>query len=173
METKDISNIILKIAGMILVIISLLRFPDYISYYTEQPEKSLILFISSVLIPNGFPLIIGIIFFRKPGTITNKILVKNSDEDEKINYIKLEQIILTALGVYIVFNTISLFSYEISQLVEVIRLSRNKYGSSFDPTHIFTRNIVTGILELLFAFWLIFKSEGLVKIFNNFRNAGN
>ena len=171
MDTKNFSNLLIKVAGIIIVIVSVKNIPYYIPYYQTM---SLSLFMGTVIVPILIPVLIGIFMFTRPERITNKVLV----EDDKVvkdidneTFLKFEQIALSVLGFYLLFQSTSDLVFHMTKLIQVnVNLP---YGSSqVSNSLIFAPQLIATIFEFIFAFWLIFKVEGIVVLVNKIRTAG-
>ena len=173
MNTKDISNLLLKIGGMIIIILTVSAIPNYVSIYTQYQERNISLFASIVIIPNIIPLLLGLFLFSKPGKITNKIIQNNATETNNtssISLMQIEQICLSTLGFYLLMLSASDIVFHVASFIKAIA---NIPANSSRPSNslIFTPAFVATIAELILSMWLIFKAKGIIAFVNHIRSA--
>ena len=142
--------------------------------YAQFAEKTFLLFLMTIIIPNILPLMLGFFIFIKPEKITNKIIngtKETTEKDKEISLEKIERICLSTLGFYVLFQASSDLVFNVANFIQAVNSS--SYPAQFSYSLIFTPSFIATIAECLFAFWLIFKTKGILKIVNNFRTAGN
>ncbi len=76
-DTKQLSNLLLKVAGILLLILSIDNIHYYIWVYLQFKVKTFPLFISTVILPNILQLLFSLALFLIPDKITNRI-IKNT-----------------------------------------------------------------------------------------------
>lgn len=173
MDTKNFSNLLIKIAGIIIVIVSITNIPYYIPYYQTL---SLQIFFGTVIIPVLLPVLIGIFMFTRPGIITNKVVIDESENINKIGndtLLKLEQIVLSALGFYLLFQATSDIVFHTTSFMQAKSSITYAQRATMSNSLIFTPDFIASIGELLFALWLILQTKGIVFFINKIRTAGN
>jgi hypothetical protein len=172
MDTKAISNLLLKIGGMLIIVLSISNIHGYVYAYSRFAEKNFSLFFSAVVIPNILPLLLGIFIFMKPGKITNKIIEDNQNKKENLanaSLVKIEQVCLSTLGFYLLFQAVSSLVFHVAKFVQA------KAGVSFqgpppDNFLIFSPAFIATIGECIFALWLILKTKGIVLVIKKLRS---
>lgn len=175
MDTKDISNLLLKIGGMFIIVMSISHIQGYVSAYTQYAERSFPLFLSIVVIPNIIPLLLGIFIFTKPSKITNKIIHEGAQEEGRSANSAvqgIEQIALTVLGFYLLSLAFSDIVYHLTNFIKAKSNLINQ-GGTLSNSQILTAPFIATIAELWFSLWLIFKSKGIVLFIKQIRTAGN
>ncbi|HAW51518.1 MAG TPA: hypothetical protein DCX54_04190 [Flavobacteriales bacterium] len=172
MDTKNFSNLLIKVAGIIIVIVSVKNIPYYIPFYQTL---RLPLFVGTVIVPILLPVLIGVLMFTRPENITNKVVVGDCDNGtngiSSETFLKFEQIALSVLGFYLLFQSISDLVFHTAAFVQA------KANLSYDIPQsgnllILNPEFIATIIEFIFAFWLIFKVEGIVAVVNKIRMAG-
>lgn len=174
MDTKQISNLLLKVGGMLIVVLSISDFHNYISDFAQYTEKSFSLFLTTVIIPNIFPLTLGMFIFLQPGRITNKIIRNTQNEldnSHNINLPQIEQICLSMLGFYLLFQSTSDLIFHTANFFH-IKIIIAEQAVPPNNTFIFTPIYIATIAEFLFSLWLIFKVKGIVNFINHIRATG-
>lgn len=171
MNTKDISNLLLKVGGMIIIILTVSAIPSYVAVYTQYQVRSISLFVSIVIIPNILPLLLGLFLFSKPGKITNKIIKNNAtetDNSSSISLMKIEQICLSTLGFYLLMLSASDIVFHVASFIKAIA---DIPENSSPPSNslIFTPAFIATIAELILSMWLIFSAKGIISFVNKIR----
>ena len=174
MNTKDITNMLLKVGGMLIIVLTVSAIPNYVSLYMQYQERNISLFVSVVIIPNILPLLLGFFIFLKPGTITNKIIQNNNpktDSYQNVSLIQIEQICLSTLGFYLLFLSTSDIVIHVASFIQA---KANLYNQTIQPSNslIFTPTFITTIAELTLSMWLIFGAKGIVTFVNKIRTTG-
>ena len=171
MNTKDISNLLLKVGGMIIIILTVSSIPSYVSVYTQYQARNISLFASIVIIPNILPLLLGLFLFSKPGKITNKIIQNNATDaydSSGISLMQIEQICLSTLGFYLLMLSASDIVFHVASFIKAIA---DIPANSSPPSNslIFTPAFIATIAELILSMWLIFKAKGIITFVNQIR----
>lgn len=103
MDAKTLSNLLIKVGGMLIIVLSISNIHNYVSAYSQCNERSVALFVSFVVIPNILPLLLGLFLFTRPGAVSNRIVQDNLDHDvfpSTTPLLQIEQICLSTLGFY-------------------------------------------------------------------------
>lgn len=175
MDTKNISNLLLKVGGILIIVLSVSNIHSYVSVYAQYTEKSVSLFLTTVIIPNILPFLLGMVLFLKPGKITNKIIQNTNNESDNpanISLLQIEQICLSTLGFYLLFQSSSDIVFHTANFVQA---KASFAGRGVPPSNslIFTPVYIATIAEFVFSLWLIFKAKGIVAFVNQIRTAEN
>lgn len=172
MNTKNISNLILKIAGIVILILSIPNIHYYVLIYSQFKVKTISLFLTTVIAPNIIPILLGVFFFTKPDKVTNKI-VQDSDSTLKDcdsnTFNQLEQLCLSVIGYYILAKSSAEIIFQIANFVQAKASIPYQSGKPSNSL-IFTAEFITLIAELFLAFWLIFGAKGIVELVNKIRS---
>ena len=173
MHTKDISNLLLKVGGMLIIILTVPAIPNYVSVYTQYEERNIALFASIVLIPNILPLLLGFFLFFKPGKITNKVVQNNNEKTDNssiVSLMQIEKICLSTLGFFLLFMSVSDIVFHVASFIQ----AKANLSLGIRPSNslIFTPTFIATIAELIISMYLIFKAKGIVNFVNKTRTAG-
>ena len=156
-----------------ILILSIPNIHYYVLIYSQFQEKTLPLFLSTVIAPNIIPILLGIFFFTKPSKITSKI-VKNSDDSidnlEDFSYVRIEQLCLSVIGYYLLATSSAEIIFQIANFVQA--KASIPYRSASPPSNslIFTPDFIVILAQLGIALWLIFGAKGIVKVVTKFRS---
>jgi len=73
-DYRDLTNLLLKVAGAVIIIFAIINVPTYVSYYFTLQEESVAAFLGVSVIPMLVPVAVGLFLLLFPVTITNKII---------------------------------------------------------------------------------------------------
>jgi len=117
MDLRQLSLLLIKIAGLVIVAIAITAIPGYVNYYVDRGEGTLLSFFALTVIPLAFPVIIGVLMWRFPSTITNKILIDGAEYAKQSDMIaELERVVVTLLGLLIMYFALSDLVYNQSYI---------------------------------------------------------
>ena len=172
MNHKELTNLLIKVAGAVIIIYQLINLPTYFSNFfalglVEESAKQF-LFIAAV--PFFIPLIVGLLLFFFPSTITNKLVSQSSEPigNNEITH-HLQMVAFGVLGMYLLFYVVSDFVYNLSSLYLVEKPMME--GSPY-LTDTYAR-ILSTIAELIFAMYLLLGNKSLSILLNKFRKLGS
>ncbi len=173
MKAKIISDLLLKVAGIMILILSIPNIHYYVLIYSQFQEKTLPLFLSTVIAPNIIPILLGIFLFTKPGKITGKIVENSGDpinELQDFPYVKVEQLCLAVIGYYLLATSSAEIIFQIANFVQA--KASIPYRSASPPSNslIFTPDFISILGQLGVSLWLIFGAKGIVKTVTKFRS---
>jgi hypothetical protein len=171
MDLNDISRILIKVAGISIMVFVLVGIPTYISYYfsLRLADFSFMAFFFMSILPMLIPLSAGYLMWKFPGTIANKI-VSSEKEKATTNSKTIEDIEIIAfsvLGLYLLFNATSDIAYNLSYFYQTKEAAGE--GSLLIEPYSF---IIATIVEIIFALILLFGSKTLVRMFRKLRYGG-
>ena len=152
MKYSDLTNILVRLAGMLIIAFAIINIPFYfLNYYALQTE-SLKAFIGIAVAPFVVTVAIGMLLFITPSVITNRVISGNSDTD----YYNLLFAGLGILGAYLLFRSISDFVF----LVTLYYLPNDATGGIFTLDR--WADVTATVAEFVFAYILLFR-QSLVK----------
>jgi len=170
MDYRELSKLLIKVAGMVVIVIAITSIPSHINGFLYQGHDTFLNFIKWVLFPLSLPLIVGYLMWSFSGTITNKIIEKNIEP--AINTVALkeiEQIAVTILGLILMFYSLSDIVFNImyvlaenaghSIMSTEFRVSAENWG-----------HIAGTLVEVLFALTLLSKTNGVILLLNKLRS---
>jgi hypothetical protein len=172
MDYRDISILLVKIAGIWLIAYAVTRVPGAASFFDSSYglpwwEQGI-----AILLPVAFPALIGLVFFLFPATLTNKIMRgERLSEASPAVLFDIERIALSVLGVYLLFHALSGAVFISAYFIRVEQLT--KTGMLVGQSHLLGPDkygeIVSVVVEIAVSLWLIFGAKGLVSVFRKFR----
>jgi len=172
MNYKEFSNLLLKLAGILILVLTVTALPTYVTYYAQFELKNFGYFISTVIVPVILPLALGVFLFNRPDAITNKYIGDDNDltRPSPETFLRIEQIALTTLGFYLLFKSTSDLIYHFSYFLQQKASVQGKYNQNISLS-VFLKNpyFISTIAEFIFAFWLIYKTKGIVKFISKIR----
>lgn len=174
MNTKELSTLLIKIAGIVIIIFTVTGIPGYVASYAAFMDKSTVSYFAYVIIPNVLPLIVGIWMFLTPQKLTEKIIeIKQTDEQYKktTNLAEIERIAITVLGIYLLFLAISDMVYNFYEWYHF----KEKYkplSGKITYIELYAR-ITATFAELILGLWLTLGTKGIIKLLNKFRTIEN
>jgi hypothetical protein len=169
MDSKDLTRLLVKLIGAVLVFWYLAWLPSAISAAFQAK-----LFLQGLLLhfaPAVIPLVLGFLIFMFPATITNKLIDGSKLETPQTLVTELELLALRLLGVFYLFRGGVDLAYHVSKLGLTSRIFE-AYGSPPPPTPWtldLAANMVATIVELCFALWLTLGSQGIINAIHRIR----
>lgn len=170
MDTHELSRILIKIAGISIIIFVLVGIPSYISYYysLQLKEDSVVSFFLISILPMIIPLLAGYLMWQFPNTIANKIIKPDTEEkptDSKLG-LEIQTIAFSVLGIYLLFNAFSDVIYHLSYYYKTMKASGTGYMEI--STYAF---IVATCAEIIFASVLLFGGKGVAEFLRKIRRS--
>lgn len=173
MDYKDLSNLLIRISGLLIIVYTIVNIPHYfIGYYSAQnffgnQASDLIAFLSSVVAPVIFSIIIGLFLFAFPKAVTNKLVVGTSKESD-IDLNGITTAAYSVIGVYfIAFAVADLLYWASYYSVMLNELKTNEYFTSEKKV-----GVIVTFIELGIGLALLFGSNGINKLVLKVRTAG-
>jgi len=169
MDLRQLSSLLIKIAGLVIIIFAITGIPGYINSYLYQENGTLLGFFVFTIIPLIFPLIIGSLMWKFPNSITNKIIEAEGDlSTNKQLLSELERIAMTILGLILLFYGLSDLIYNFAYVYSSNSQNQETL-STFKVSPENWGHILGTFVEIIFSLFLLFKSKGLLKLLNKIR----
>ena len=172
MNHNEISQLLLKLSGLLIIIFTIISIPNYFTAYSAtqlffgNSVSDIPAFILSVLVPFFISLLLGFLLFIFPTTITKKILRKPSPStDAPINEITI--IAYSAIGMYFLAISTADLVYWASYFT---LMSNHVQESAYYTTDNIAR-VLTTFAELTIGLVLLLGSRGINILISKFRNA--
>ncbi len=170
---QRLAYVLVKIGGFALIIYGLLSTGEYGPQLLAQPENFTAGVVVSIFIGYVFlPIVIGMCLIQFGGIVA-RYLVPSLEPLENTNTSSaLETAGIAILGVFLFYQALSDAVYLIASIYQNIRLI---------PTDVINKpiveliapqqygNMMATIAEILFALWMIMGANGMVRLFNRFR----
>lgn len=166
MDHRSLSNLLIRLAGVIIIISSVLAIPHTVVSLatTGSPGDSLTSAIIMAGVSTLLPALIGLGLLWFPGTVTNRVICEaKGDTSITTDPVNLQQLVFSALGMY--FFASSLFD-------AVYWLSRLKlYYAALDVLPSFQKapfilpddfaGMMSTATEFIVGIYLLFGSKGI------------
>lgn len=155
---KEITAYAVRIAGLILIVTTLVKFPAIIYAYNSQLENPF----AAYFLPLLIPLVIGMILFKFPAAFSDKYIQLPGSPG---NALKTEQYLYVGtilVGYILMFYSLSDIVFHISNY---FYLKEESGGEITILAYDYPAAIAT-VVELLFSLALIIKAKYLVNYIN-------
>jgi len=169
MDYKDLTAILLKTTGAVLIFWYLSWLPSLIPLATKQPFSGLL------LLAEALPTIVGLVFagflFTFPATVSNKLITGEKLNHDETYVASLQIIALRLIGIYHVFMSITDLTHHFSTAILTPTLYE-KMGVTPPPTG-WTPDLVgwtiATFVELAIALWFTLGAEGILRLLQKVR----
>ena len=168
MDHHELARILIKIAGISIIIYVLVGLPAYISYYfsLRLKDDSILMFLLISILPMIIPLVAGYLMWQYPNTIANKIIKTKTDDNlsnSKLGY-EIEVVAFSVLGMYLLFNAFGDFVYNFGYYLNYENVGVEGYTKIDIYALMFTISA-----EIIFACVLLFGGKNIVGILRKIR----
>ena len=171
MNTRDISRILIKISGALIIILSINDLAYLANSYIQYQTENLKILILGVIFPVLVQILAGTALFANAERLTtlfskNDYPQEHSEND--IDLLQLEQIILSAIGIFVIYRASTDILYHIIAFVQAMYswpMEVEKPTKSF----LYTPGFLTTIAEFIFGLMLILSTKPLSKFLNKLR----
>ena len=172
MSYKELTALLIKVGGLVIVVVMISLLPSYVSAGIGALETSWFAFFAVAILPLLFPLTVGILMLVFPGTISNRIIPGGKlSELPNIYLPQLERLAMTLLGVYLLFRAISDFVFQLSKLLWVrhlISIGEVPTLSYLPPDTV--GYLIATVVEGAVAIWLTVGSAGILAFVRKVRD---
>ena len=155
---KEITTYAVRIAGLILIVSTLVKFPSIIYAYNSQLENPF----AAYFFPLFIPLFFGVIFFKLPATFSDKYIKlptssKNTLETKQYLYVG-----TILVGYILLFYSLSDIVFHISNY---FYLKEASGGEITILAYNYPAAIAT-VVELAFSLVLVIKANAVINFIN-------
>lgn len=164
MDYRDLTKILIKIAGAAIVVFGVIQIPVHFLNYYSLEKDSFLLFVGITVIPVMLTVSIGVILWLLPGIVTNKIVV-GPDYPKGKDLEKIQVIAFATIGMYLLVRAIGDIVYWGTILV---LLKQEQPGSKFMSLDRYA-DLTAVVAELLLGLYLVFGSNGLTVLISKIR----
>lgn len=169
MDYKDLTALLAKLTGAVLLFWYISSLPSLIPGVLQAPSFWWAIFVN--IVPSIVPLLLAIVLFVFPATVTNK-LVKGNKLDTNVAFLAgLEILALRLIGVFYVFNSIVDLVTHFAKVL-ITPSIYEKMGMIAPPTA-WTPDTAAWTLatfvELGLALWLVFGAHGIANAIQRLR----
>ncbi len=163
MSYRDLSNLLLRIAGVAMIAFALTALGGYLSFYLTAPERSPSAFSGLVVIPIVIPLALGLALLFFPRSVTNRLVEEGGIEGAPaFDADTLQRVAFSVLALYLLFQVLSDLVYH-GTAIYIAGLEGGRLDPEIWPT------LIATLAELVFALFLLLGSGRLVRALRSVR----
>jgi len=155
---KEITAYAVRIAGLILIVTTLVKFPVAIYAYTTQLENS----IAAYFLPLLIPLFIGVLLFKFPTSFSDKYINLPSTTEHILNTDQYLYIGTILVGYILLFYSISDIVFHVSNYYYL----KSASGGELTILAYDYPAVIATVAELVFSLALVVKAKYLVQYIN-------
>ena len=159
---KEFTAYAVRIAGLILIVTTLVKFPVAIYSYTSQLENS----IAAYFLPLLIPLLVGIVFFKFPNALSDKYINLNISSENTLKTDQYLYIGTILVGYILLFYSLSDIVFHISNYYYL----KNASGGEITILAYDYPAVIATIVELAFSAALIIKTKHIIGFINKHNN---
>ena len=164
MNARDLSRLLIRVAGLFVIVEALVGLPgSFERVQFHEASSPMLAIIGMTLAPFALSLGAGLILFSFAGTITDRVLVTSPPDAARTStgMQAAEEIALTVLGVYVLVNGISECVYYVAK-AELIASALHADSARAYQTPQETAGLFAGAFRVVAGLLLIGCSRGLV-----------
>lgn len=169
MDYKDLTALLAKITGAALLFWYISWLPTLIPGALQAPSFWWAIFVN--IVPSIVPLLLAIVLFVFPATVTNKLIGGNKLNTDAAFLKGLEILALRLIGLFYVFNSIVDLAHHFAKVL-ITPSFYEKMGVIAPPTA-WTPDTAAWTLatfvELGLALWLVFGAHGIANAIQRLR----
>ena len=168
MDTKDISAVLLKTVGLVMVAFAVFEIPAYLPPRVSLTEEySLLMALVDAAAILTLPIVLGLLLWFFPATVVNKIVSGEKLSGERFGVLELERVALIVVGAWLVAYGITDLTYGISSMVVMQKV--------YDQTLVLGRyapGLVTSIVKIALGLGLALGATGVAGFIRRIRGEG-
>lgn len=169
MDYKDLTALLIKLIGAVLIFWSVAWLPSVISsaFQVKLFWEYALFFVAPAIVP----LLLAVLLFTFPASIANKLVDGSKLESPQTFMRELELLALRLIGVFYLFRA----GVDLVHHIAKVGLTARIYeaSGSLPPPTAWTpdlaANVVATIVELCFALWLTLGGKGIVSAIHRIR----
>src|SRR5258706_11599012 len=166
MDTKTISAILLKVAGLMIIAMCVAQLPSYFPLMGRGTEWSLTEVLATTAISLGPLTVLGLCLWFFPGTIANRIVSGESLSQSAFDTGAIELVGLTVLGIYVLtWGVVD----AVRDIVFIVVMQRQNPDSVLIPASVAGR-IAASAAQLIIGAWLCVGARGISRIVERLRS---
>lgn len=170
MDYKDLTALLAKLTGAILLFWYISWLPTFVPAALEAPSFWWAIFVS--IVPSVVPLLLAFVLFTFPATVTNKFIDGSKISTSNSFLVALEILALRLIGVFYVFNSIVDLAGHFSKVL-ITPVIYEKMGVPA-PYTAWTPDlaawVIATLVELGLAIWLVLGAQGIAKAIQRLRS---
>lgn len=167
MDYKDITAILLKTIGAVLIFWHLTWLPASFVYFLKEPFDAYGFLV--VAVPAFLGLGIGVFIFTFPATISNKLIAGAKLSKTESFTASIQIVILRLIGIYHVFIALTDLLGHFSKAILISRQYKDMGMAQSGWTPDTLAWTIATLLELAIAIWFVLGAEGIVRMIQKIR----
>jgi hypothetical protein len=165
-DIKDISAVLLKTVGLVMLAYAVFEIPLYFPPSSESTERySVFAALAQAATALTLPIVLGLLLWFFPATVVNRIVSGEKLSGEHFGAPQLERVALTVVGAWLVAYGVADLIYSVSTMVVVQRA----YSEMPVPLERYLPGIVTCIAKVAMGFGLAFGAKGIARLIGRVR----
>lgn len=158
--------VIVKTAGLLLLLYAMMQFPDRIASYVLSPERSGYLLVGLVLFPLAIQLAVGASLLWFPATVASVVAGTRSVETAAAERM-LQAVIFAGIGLYMALQSALNLAYYLALFAHT---DVDYAGASLgDPT--IPASVIANVVGVVVGVVLLFSARGVAALVSKLRNA--
>jgi len=169
MDTKDISAVLLKTIGLVMLAYAVFEIPLYFPPNSGSTDQySIFGAFAQAVATLTLPIALGLLLWFFPARVTNKIVSGVKLSGARFGSVELERVALTVVGAWLVAYGIADLIYSISTLIFVQR----EYAQQSPPLTRYWPGIVTSVAKVFIGVGLAVGAKGISRLIARVRGEG-
>lgn len=166
MDTKDISAVLLKTIGLVMLAYAVFELPLYFPPRANlRDDYSVFAAFAGAGVTLTLPIALGLLLWFFPATVTNKIVTGEKLSGERFGSRDLERVALTVVGAWLVAYGVTDLIYALSTMLIVQR----EYSAQSPPISSFFPGVITSIAKILLGVGLAIGAKGIARAIGRVR----
>ena len=166
MDTKDVSAVLLKTIGLVMVAYAVFEIPLYFIPNSGATDQfSFLAVFAQAAAALALPIILGLLLWFFPATITNKIVSGDKLSGDRFGATDLERVALTVVGAWLLAYGVADLIYSISSLI----FAQREYAERFPSVSRYMPGIITSIAKVAIGGGLAVGAKGISRVIKRAR----
>jgi len=168
MDIKDISAVLLKTSGLVMLAFAAFEIPSYFLPRASDYEISVLTAVVQAAAMLSLPIVLGLLLWFFPATVTNKMVSGPKLSGEHFGASDFERVALTVVGAWLVAYGIADLIYTVSSMVVVQRL----YAEESAPLGRYIPSVITNLAKVALGLGLALGAKGITRVISRIRGEG-
>ncbi len=165
MDPRTLVAVIVKTAGLLLVIYAFVLFSDRVGAYLLSPEQSRYLLFGLVLFPVAVPLALGALLFALPATVAAAVAGTRSTDAAGLERL-LQAVIFAGIGLYVALQSALSLAYYLALLAH----TRGDYAVDAFGNPSTRASVIANVAGVLVGIVLLVGARGLAALIVKLRH---
>ena len=166
MDPRALMAVIVKTAGLLLLLYALMQLPDRVASYVLSPERSGDLLLGLVVFPAAISLAVGVLLFWFPATVASVAAGTRLVETPAAERM-LQAVIFAGIGLYTALQSALNLAYYVALFAHTDVDYEN--ASLGDPK--IPADVIANVVGLVLGLVLLFSARGVAALVSKIRNA--